>query len=206
MNNNADTFDQWVVKRSFEMVAPICKLTLLILLPMLLVVDPVFFVKGFWTANPQYFYLTLWHVVLAIGFLGILIATKFTNSHAARARVLVVFLVFSALIFSWFGIISWFITGDFSTYGIVMICMAAMFSFPGPLRRFLYVGTAVGMSIIISSMDEKGTFLGSAVFINFGVIVAVSLAVDRYMMKNSRSHFNDICGIAQTKPNPLAES
>lgn len=206
MNNNADTFDQWVVERSFGMVAPICKLTLLILLPMLLVTDPVFFVKGFWTTNSQYFYLTLWHVVLATGFLGILIATKFTNSHAARARVLVVFLVFSALIFSWFGIISWFITGDFSTYGIVMICMAAMFSFPGPLRRFLYVGTAVGMSIIIVCMDGKGTFLESAVFLNLIVIVVVALAVDRYMMKNSRSHFNDIRGIVQTKPNPLAES
>lgn len=199
MNNNADTFDQWLVERSFEKVAPICKLTLLILLPMLLIADPVFFVKGFWTANPQYFYLTLWHVVLATGFLGILIATKFTNSHAARSRVLIVFLFFSALIFAWFGIISWFITGDFSTYGVVMICMAAMFSFPGPLRRFLYVGTAVGMSIIIVSMDSKGTFLESAVFLNLIVIVVVALAVDRYMMKNSRSHFNDIRGIAQNQ-------
>ena len=206
MNNNYETFEQWVVKRSFDMVAPICKLTLLILLPMLLVADPVFFVKGFWTANPQYFYLTLWHVVLASGYLGILIATKFTNSDAAKGWVLVVFLVFSSLIFSWFGIISWFITGDFSTYGIVMICVAAMFSIPGHLRRFLYVGTAVGMSIVIASMDEKGTFIGSAVFINLVVIVAVALAVDRYMMKNSRSHFNDIRGNAQTKPSPLAEN
>ena len=202
MNSNEETFEQWVVKRSFDMVAPICKLTLLILLPMLLVADPVFFVKGFWTANSQYFYLTLWHVVLATGFLGLLIATKFTNSHASRTRVLAVFLVFSSLIFSWFGIISWFITGDFSTYGIVMICMAAMFSFPGQLRRVLYIGTSVGMSITIVRMGGKGTFLESAVFINLIVIVVVALAVDRYMMKNSRSHFNDIRGIAQTKPNP----
>ena len=206
MNNNADTFDHWVVKRSFEMVAKICKLTLLSLLPMLLIADPVFFVKGFWTTNPQYFYLTLWHVVLATGFLGVLIATKFTNSHASRTWVLVIFLVFSSLIFSWFGIISWFITGDFSTYGIVVICMAALFSFPGQLRRFLYIGTSVGMSIVIASMDEKGTFLGSAVFLNLAVIVTVALAVDRYMMKNSRSHFNDIRGTVETQPNPLAES
>lgn len=188
------------------MIAPISKLTLLILLPMLLIADPVFFVKGFWTSNPQYFYLTLWHVVLATGFLGVLIATKFTNSHVSRTRLLVVFLVFSSLIFSWFGVISWFITGDFSTYGIVMICMAALFSFPGQLRRFLYIGTSVGMSIIIASMDEKGTFLGSAVFLNLGVIVAVALAVDRYMMKHSLSHFNDIRGTVDTKSNPLAES
>lgn len=206
MNNNADTFDQWVVGRSFDMIAPICKLTLLILLPMLLVVDPVFFVQGFWTANQQYFYLTLWHVVLASGFLGVLIATKFTSSHTSKSWVLVFFLVFSSLVFSWFGIISWFITGDFSTYGIVMICMAAMFSFPGQLRGFLYVGTSVGMSIIIASMDEKGTFLGSAVFLNLVVVVAVAFAVDHYMMKNSRNHFNDISVIAQRMTNPSAES
>jgi hypothetical protein len=84
--------------------------------------------------------------------------------------------------------------------------MAAMFSFPGQLRRVLYVGTSVGMSIIIASIDKKGTFLGSAVFLNLIVVVAVALAVDRYMMKNSRNHFKDIREVAQAKPSPSAEN
>lgn len=206
MNNNADTFEQWVVMRSFDMVGKLCKLTLLILMPFLLVVDPIFFVIGYWTVNSLFFYLTLWHVVLAIGYLIIAIACKFGTTHTVRTWVLSIFFVFSSVLFAWFAVITWFLTGDLSAYGIAMVCMASIFCFPGVLRRFLYLATAAGISTVILFLDNKGVFLSGAVYLHLLVIASVAFAVDRYMMKRSRSHFDELQNSGVKDANPLAES
>lgn len=206
MNSNADTFDQWVVERSFEMVGKLCKLTLLILMPFLLVVDPIFFVKGYWSVNSLYFYLTLWHVVLAIGYLIIAIAWKFGATHAVRTLVLNIFFVFSSVSFAWFAVITWFLTGDLSAYGIAMVCMASMFSSPGVLRRLLYWTTAIGISVVLFILDNKGAFLSGAVYLHLLVIASVAFAVDRYMMKRSRSHFDELQNSRVENANLLVES
>lgn len=206
MNNNADAFDLWVVKRSFEMVGKLCKLTLLILMPFLLVVDPIFFVIGYWSVKSLFYYLTIWHIVLAIGYLVIAIACKFSATHAARSWVLNIFFVFSAILFAWFAVIAWFLTGDLSAYAIAMVCMASIFCFPGILRRLLYLTTAIGISLVIFILDNTGTFLSGAVYLHLVVIASVAFAVDRYMMKRSRIHFEELQNSRVEKPNPLAES
>lgn len=197
---SADSFERWVVERSFALVSPICKMTLFILAPLLLIADPVFFIKGYWSSNAQYLYLSVWHLMLASGFLGILITSKFCASHVARTRLLTIFLVFSAGIFSWFGVISWFLTGDFSVYAMVMVCMASLFCFPGALRRVIYVSTTLGISTLIVFLDEKQTFLDSTVYLNLLVILAVTLVIDAHVIKNAQAGFNERRSITPEAP------
>jgi hypothetical protein len=206
MSNVADSFDQWVVVRSFDMVGKLCKLTLLILMPFLLVADPIFFVIGYWSVNSLFYYLTIWHIVLAIGYLVIVIACKFSATHDARSWVLSIFFVFSSILFAWFAVITWFLTGDLSAYGIAMVCMASVFCFPGMLRRLLYLTTAVGISVAILVLDKKGTFLSGAVYLHLLVIATVALALDSYMMKKNRNHFDELRHNGVRPANPLAES
>lgn len=206
MNSNADAFDQWLVTRSFEMVGKLCKLTLLILMPFLLVADPIFFIKGYWSVNSLFYYLTLWHVVLAVGYLIIAIACKFGATHAVKTSVLNIFFVFSSVLFAWFAVITWFLTGDLSAYAIAMVCMASIFCFPGVLRRLLYLTTAIGISVVILILDNTGTFLSGAVYLHLVVIASVAFALDRYMMKRSRSHFDELQNSRVENTNPLAEN
>jgi hypothetical protein len=144
--------------------------------------------------------------VLAIGYLIIAIACKFSATHRARTWVLSIFFVFSSILFAWFAVIAWFLTGDLSAYGIAMVCMASIFCFPGVLRRLLYLTTAVGISVIILIVDKKGAFLSGAVYLHLLVITIVAFALDSYMMKRSRSHFDELRNFGVRPANPSAES
>ncbi len=191
MRNTNDGFDQWVIQRSFSLLAPICRMGLAILLAMLVLADPMFYAKGLWDKNPQYFYLAVWHVALALYFATLLVASRYSHSHAARRAVLQFFFVAGCVLFVWFGVISWLLIGDFSSYAIAILCMASVFCFPGRLRRTLYPLSAAVMAGIILWMDRAGTFMASGIFVNLAAVVAVAFVIDGYMMKHSMELFQE---------------
>ena len=98
-----DDFGQWLVAKSFPLLAPVCLLGLVVVLCMLLIVDPVLHGVGVWGANQQHSYLVLWHVCATGHFMGFLLAARGTTSHARRCAILVAFFAASAVLFSWFA-------------------------------------------------------------------------------------------------------
>ena len=74
VDGNGDTFDVWVIKRSFDLLLPFCRMTLIILLLMVGVVDPLMYLNGHWANNPYYIHLAVWHGAMLVYFSLLLLA------------------------------------------------------------------------------------------------------------------------------------
>ncbi len=192
---NGAAYELWVVKRSFTLVTPICGMGLLIVLVNLVAVDPLFYFRGLWAKNTQYYFLSIWHVVAALYFAAMLVGARFSTSHAARKLLLPVFFVGGASLFAWFGLISWFLAGDLSLFAVALLCMASVFCFPGQLRRVIVVTSALALAAAIYLTDERGTFFSSGVVVNLVAVVAIAFVIDGYMMQTSRALFREKCRV-----------
>lgn len=170
-----------------------CRIGLAVVLTMLLLIDPALHLSGIWGTHPQHGYLVLWHACAAVHFLGFLGAAGLGPDHAARSRILVAFFVLSAILFCWFGLISWMLSGDLSTYAIFLLTMVCVFGFPGRLRQGVNVASAVGLVVLIYSIDTRGTFHTSGAAINLLALHLVALLIDRYLMHLNLALYREKC-------------
>ncbi len=190
-DDTGEGFEQWLTKRSFSMLAPMCRLGLVVVAIMLLVVDPVLHRAGVWGANPQHFYLIAWHACAVLYFLVFLVAARFGATHETRSNFLIAFFVGGAGLFSWFAFISWMLSGDLSTYAIFLLTMVCVFCFPGNLRKILNIASTAALVLFIFWFDHRGTFYTSGAAINLVALAIVSLLLDSYLMNMNRALYRE---------------
>ncbi len=180
---DAGGFDHWAIDRAFAMLAPLCRIGLLVVLLMLLVVDPWLYATGVWGHHAQHHYLVAWHVCAALHFAGFLWLC--TRPSAARVRNfdLNAFLVLSGALFTWFGFISWSLSGDLSTYAIFLLTMVCVFSVPGRLRMVLCLGSVAALLLCIYRLDGRDVFYTSGAGMNMAALAAVALLLDTHLMR-----------------------
>ena len=195
VDGNGDTFDVWVIKRSFDLLLPFCRMTLIILLLMVGVVDPLMYLNGHWANNPYYIHLAVWHGAMLVYFSLLLLAIRRCQTHPARKAMLQFFFIGTASGFVAFGVISWFLNSDMSIVAMILIGMSAVFSFPGHLRRVVLVSSAVLLSGLIAWLDPQTDFFTSGVVVNLVAVVAVAFVLDGYMMRNTRGLFQEKCRV-----------
>lgn len=179
---HSEDFRQWLTSRSFTMLVPMCHAGLAVVLAMLLAVDPLLLYAGIWGDHPQHGWLVLWHAAAALHFMVFLLAARRAHEHARRARVLEGFFITSALLFCWFGLISWMLSGDLSTYAMFLLTMVCVFAYPGALRRVLNVGSAAVLSLLIWLVDARDIFHTSGAGLNLLALHGVALLVDHHLM------------------------
>ena len=154
-------FGHWLTARSFSMLAPLCRIGLLVVLLMLLLVDPLLYRLGVWGGLVQHHYLMAWHGCAALYFAAFLWLARQRTTHAVRRRSLDAFLVVGASLFSWFGFISWSLSGDLSTYAIFLLTMVCVFGQPGRLRMALCLASCASLLLAIYWLDGRPQFYTS---------------------------------------------
>lgn len=186
-----DDFEKWVTKRSFAMAAPVSRIATFLFLGMLFVADPMFYAKGLWEKNSNYFSLFIWHLVCLGFYSAIWIASQNGRTHAFREKLIAIIVVSQSLLFAWFGVLSWFLIGDFSPYAFTILLLATIFCTHGYLRRAMYLLSSLSMSVAIILLDATGTFLASGVYVNLIGVVAVAFVVDGYVMNSNLALFRE---------------
>ncbi len=188
-------FDPWLTGRSFSMLVPMCRVGLAVVLTMLLVVDPLLFHAGVWGHDAQHRALVLWHASAATHFLGFSLVAKHARDHTAQSRALTAFIVLSACLFCWFGLISWMLSGDLSTYAIFLLTMVCVFAFPGPLRAIVNLASAAFLVALVYSVDRRGTFHTSGAALNLLALHVVALLIDRFLMGLNLALYQEKCRV-----------
>jgi adenylate cyclase len=198
-DENGDLFEVWLVKRSFALLRPVCRLGLAVALLFLCVADPLYYFLNLWSDAVPHAYLVAWHASMSLFFAALLRLGTGMRSHAARHTTLLIFVAANALLFVWFGVVSWLGTGDLSIVAIAQMLTATVFCLPGPWRRWTYVMQAVAIALLLLWLDRSGKFLAQMQFANLLVIAAVALVLDGYMYNNAQALFAQKCRVAQER-------
>lgn len=186
-DEHGEGFDQWLIGKSFSLLAPICRIGLLLVATILFVVDPLLFISGTWGAKPQHFQLLTWHACALLYFLAFHALSGIGTSHTARKRCLIAFFTVSAGLFSWFAVVSWTLSGDLSTYAIFLLTMVCVFAFPGRLRMLLNLTSTLGLIAIIFWLDRDSSFQTNGAIINLVALAVAALLIDGYLMNLNRA-------------------
>ncbi len=185
----AGGFERWANDRAFAMLAPLCQIGLLVVLLMLLAVDPWLYANRVWGHHAQHRYLVVWHICAAMHFAGFLwLCTRPTSVHA-RQLGLNAFLALSGALFTWFGFISWSLSGDLSIYAIFLLTMVCVFSVPGYLRMVLCLGSAAALLWCIYRLDGRDVFYTSGAAMNMAALAVVAVLLDTHLMRLNRALF-----------------
>jgi len=184
-------FEHWLIARSFAMLPPLCRLGLLVTALMLLVIDPMLFAYGIWGDNPQHHALLAWHSAAGLYFAVSLGTAQRVRTHTARKRCLTAFMALGAALFTWFGFISWNLSGDMSTYAIFLLTMVCVFSYPGALRTALNIASTTALLLTILWLDGSSVFYTSGAAINLVALAVVALLLDAHLMTMSRALYDE---------------
>jgi class 3 adenylate cyclase len=165
----------------------------------LCVADPLYLLFDLWSKAVPHAWLMAWHAAMVVFFGAVLLHSRRAGTHVARLRMLQLFFVGTALLFVWFGAVSWLGTGDLSMVAIAQMLVAATLCIPGNLRRWLYGLQSLALCLLLAWLDRSGVFLGQMQFANLLVIATVAYAVDGYMMKNARALFAEKCRVVRER-------
>lgn len=191
--SHSSGFERWLIARSFRMLVPMCRLGLLVVTCMLLVVDPLLFANGTWGDKPHHAQLPLWHGAAGLYFALFLALASRLGGHRARRRCLAWCMALGAALFTWFGYLSWVLSGDMSTYAIFLLTMVCVFNYPGALRKSLGVASTAGLLLSILWLDGASVFYASGAAINLVALGIVALLLDAYLMAMNRALFDEKC-------------
>ena len=180
-------FEQWLVQKSYSLLAPICRMGVWVVLAAMLAWDPVIYLERMWQQDAQYLYLVACQLAILSIFLAFYSATRWPWRQGKERLLLAGFLVASQLVFTWFAYVSWRLSGDLSVYAIASLTVACVFSFPGVLRRVLYAGSAAGLALAIYLGDTRPEFFSGGAVINLLVVVIICFVIDGFMMNQSRA-------------------
>lgn len=189
-NGNQD-FERWLIARSFRMMVPLCRLGLLVVACMLLVIDPLLFANGTWGDRPHHYQLPVWHAAAGLYFTLFLALAPRLTGHSARKRCLAWCMTLGAALFTWFGYLSWVLSGDMSTYAIFLLTMVCVFNYPGALRKALGVASTTCLLLTILWLDGASVFYTSGAAINLAALAIVALLLDAHLMAMSRALFDE---------------
>jgi len=189
--NNCSDFERWLIARSFRMVVPLCRLGLLVAAFMLMVIDPLLFTNGTWGHRPQHLLLPAWHAAAGLYFALFLCLAPRLAGHTARKQCLAWCMSLGAALFTWFGYLSWVLSGDMSTYAIFLLTMVCVFSYPGALRRALAVASTAALASSILWFDGASVFLTSGAAINLVALAVVALLLDAHLMEMNRALYDE---------------
>jgi len=190
---HSDDFARWVTERSFTMLEPMCRVGLALVLAMLLVVDPWLWHRGVWGDFAQHGWLVAWHAGASAHFLVFALLARRMQQHRQRARLLAAFFVASAGLFCAFGLISWLLSGDLSTYAIFLLTMVCVFAFPGRLRMGVTLASALLLYAMIWNADPTDTFQTSGAGLNLLALHVVALLIDRCLMRLNLALYREKC-------------
>ncbi len=198
IDHEAD-FERWLIARSFRMLVPLYRLGLLVTALMLLVVDPLLFANGTWGDKPQHFQLLVWHGAAALYFALFLGLSTRLAQHRARRSCLSLCMVLGAALFTWFGFISWVLSGDMSTYAIFLLTMVCVFGDPGLLRKVLGILSTATLLAAILWFDGVSVFYTSGAAINLVALAIVAVLLDAHLMAMNRALYDETCLVAQER-------
>jgi adenylate cyclase len=184
-------FERWLIARSFRMLVPLCRLGLLVVGVMLLLVDPMLFANGTWGDKPHHALLPAWHASAALYFAAFVLLAPRQASHSARKRCLAWCMALGAILFTWFGYLSWVLSGDMSTYALFLLTMVCVFSYPGALRKIFVVASTTGLLLAIVWLDGSSIFYTSGAAINLVALAIVALLLDAHLMAMGRALFDE---------------
>ncbi len=198
-DENGDSFDVWLIHRSFDMLQPVCRLGLWTALLFLVGVDPLYDRLDLWSKAIAHAWLVGWHAAMAVFCGSFLLASRQRLPHASRRRTLQAFFVLSALLFTWLGVVQWAGAGDLSIVAIAQMLVAVVFSFPGAFRRWLYGLQALALSLCVVWLDGSARALLQIQFANLLVIALVAYTMDGYMRRNARDLFTQKCTVVKER-------
>ena len=199
IDENGDAFEAWLIKRSMTMLAPICRLGLWMALLFLCIADPLYYALDLWSKAVPHAWLVAWHATMVVFFGAMRLACRHAHTHTQRQRLLSAFVVANALLFVWFGLVSWLGTGDLSIVAISQVLVAAVFCLPGTLRRWSYGLQALATGLLLVWLDGSGKFLGQMQFANLLVIAAVAMVIDGHMFRNAQALFTEKCRVVHER-------
>ncbi len=189
--DDGSDFERWLIARSFAMLLPLSRVGLSVTALMLLVVDPLLFANGIWGDNPQHNFLLAWHATAGLYFIAFVCAAPRLARHHTRKLCLAAFMTLGAALFTWFGFISWVLSGDMSTYAIFLLTMVCVFNYPGRLRKALNIASAAVLLASILWLDGSSMFYTSGAAINLVALALVALLLDAHLMTMSRALFDE---------------
>ena len=196
VDENADTFDSWLVKQSCALLVPICRLGLAIVALFLLLADPVALYLDVSEGSAAHTHLIAWHIATA-AYLGLVLRLEAkAQTTAAQHRLLLMFVCVTSVLFIWFGVASWLDTGDLCMVAVAQILVASVLRLPGSLRRWTYCLQAAAISALLAWLDTSGGFLSRMQFINLAAAAFVAHVIDSCMLKNARTLFREKCQVA----------
>ena len=198
-DENGDSFDTWVLQRSFNLLAPICRLGLAVLLCFLVLADPLYAGKDLWSKNIAHTHLVVWHGAMALFFALFVFGATRNLSLTDKRKLLNAFVVGCGVMFAWFGVISWIGVGDFSMVAIAQLVISSVFNIPGRVRRFTHAISATVIAIALAFLDNSGKFVGEMQFVNLMVIVAVAFVIEGFMWRAAQDLFTQKCQVAQER-------
>ena len=184
-------FERWLIARSFRMLVPLCRLGLLVSMLMLLLVDPMLFANGTWGEKPHHLHLLAWHACAGLYFVAFLALAPRLMRHRARKRCLAICMALGAALFTWFGYISWVLSGDMSTYAIFLLTMVCVFSYPGRLRKALGIVSTTTLLGSILWFDGSSVFYASGAAINLVALAVVAWLLDAHLMAMNRALYEE---------------
>ena len=184
-------FERWLIARSFRMLVPLCRLGLLVSMLMLLLVDPMLFANGTWGEKPHHLHLLAWHACAGLYFVAFLALAPRLMRHRARKRCLAICMALGAALFTWFGYISWVLSGDMSTYAIFLLTMVCVFSYPGRLRKALGIVSTATLLGSILWFDGSSVFYASGAAINLVALAVVAWLLDAHLMAMNRALYEE---------------
>ncbi|MEP6969927.1 MAG: adenylate/guanylate cyclase domain-containing protein, partial [Betaproteobacteria bacterium] len=139
----------------------------------------------------QHGYLVLWHATAAIHFLAFLLLSARLHTLCGQRRCLIAFLALGSALFTWFGFISWSLSGDLSIYAIFLLTMVCVLSFPGRLRKVLCLASAGALLLCIYRLDGRDIFYTSGAAMNLAALAAVALLLDVHLMRLNRALYRE---------------
>jgi class 3 adenylate cyclase len=184
-------FERWLIDKSFSMLAPMCRIGVMVTIALLAVVDPLLYHSGLWGSAPEHGQLVVWHACALLYFLVHLFASRYGTSHRRRKAVLLGFFVISAALFTWFAFTSWKLGGDLTTYAIFLLSMVCVFGYPGKARaciNLVATGTLVGSIVAVGG---GASFVTSGAAVNLLCLAMVAVLISRYLMQLNLSLYEE---------------
>ena len=90
-DERGETFDVWVVSRSFALIAPVCRMGLVVVSVFLIVADPAYYFLDLWSPAVPLGYLVAWHAVIVVLFIACMLVSRRAATHIERLRILQIF-------------------------------------------------------------------------------------------------------------------
>lgn len=183
-------FDRWLVMKSFSLIRPVFLMGVWATLAAAAVAWPVIYLNRLWEENVTYLHMAAWQCGALVYFLAPYIAIRTGLTQGLEKKSLASIIVTGQLLFSWFAFITWKLYGDLSVFALTSIVVATVFSFPGYLRRAMYVLSAVFLGTCIYASGARPEFFGEGGCAVLVIVVLMSFGVDSYMMNLNRALYH----------------